>query len=80
MCRRLSCLALVLGFCLMSSAHAATIIWVSDNKAFSSVVAGGAADQGWVDLLRTHGYTVDYRGENGSTNVEYWRNMDNAKV
>ena len=71
---------LVLCFYMMSPARAATIIWVSDDKNHNSVVPTGAADQGWVDLLRTHGYTVDYRGEDGSTDRRHWRDMNDAKV
>ncbi|NQU75977.1 MAG: lamin tail domain-containing protein, partial [Planctomycetes bacterium] len=36
------------------AASSGTIIWVSDDK-----MTGGPADQGWVDLLVSHGYTVD---------------------
>jgi len=56
MCKKLLFLILAAGFCLISSAHAATIIWVSDNK---TPAAGVAADQGWVDLLSAQAYTVD---------------------
>jgi hypothetical protein len=79
MCRKLLFLVLVLGFCLTSSAYAATIIWVSDNKNPSG---GATADQGWVDLLRAASYTVDYRGEGGSGDAgyRYWRTLDAAKI
>ncbi len=78
-CGGLIYFVLLFAFCLASSLHAATIIWVSDDKNHNSVVPTGAADQGWVDLLRTYGYTVDYRGEDGSTNRRHWRDMNNAK-
>ena len=66
MCKKLLFLILAAGFCLISSAHAATIIWVSDNK---TPAAGVAADQGWVDLLSGQGYTVDlsFRSQQGRT-------------
>ena len=56
MCRKLLFLVVAAGFCLISSARAATIVWVSDNK---TPAAGVAADQAWVDLLTAQGYTVD---------------------
>jgi hypothetical protein len=73
MCRKLLFLVLAVGFCLISSAHAATIIWVSDNKTPSA--AGVAADQAWVDLLVAQGYTVDlgFRNKEGRT-------MDDTKI
>ena len=63
---------LLLAFCLMSSAHAATIIWVSDNKA---PTGGVAADQAWVDLLVAQGYEVnlDFRNQEG-------RNLNAVKI
>jgi hypothetical protein len=54
--RKLISSVLVLAFFLASSSHAATIIWVSDNK---NPAGGVPADQGWVDLLEANGYTVD---------------------
>lgn len=61
-------LILAVGFCAISSAHAATIVWVSDNKTpnASTLVP---ADQGWVDLLVNTGYTVDlsFRNKEGRT-------------
>ena len=66
MCRKLLFVVLAVGFCLISSAHAATIVWVSDNK---TPAAGVAADQAWVDLLVVQGYTVDlsFRNKEGRT-------------
>ncbi len=51
---------------MASSVHAATIIWVSDNK---SPTDGVPADQGWVDLLEANRYTVnlDFRNTEGRT-------------
>ena len=79
MSRKTSFLVLLLGFYLTSSAHAATIIWVSDNK---NPAGGATADQGWVDLLRAAGHTVEYRGEGGAGDADfrYWRDLTAAKV
>jgi len=56
---------------LASSAPAFNIIWVSDNKTPSG---GIPADQGWVNLLRAQGHTVDYT--NVTVNTGYWNNID----
>ena len=79
MSKKLIILVLVLAFGLTTIAQAATIIWVSDNKGQGSLVPGQAADQGWVDLLRAQGYTVDYKGEGGDTDADYrhWRGINN---
>jgi hypothetical protein len=69
MCKKL--IYLVLAFCLASSVHAATIVWVSDNKTPSG---GVPADQAWVDLLRAQGHSVDYT--NVTVNTGYWNNID----
>ena len=65
-------LALVFALCLASSGYAATIVWVSDNK---EPTGGVPADQGWVDLLETNGYTInlDFRNQEGRT-------LDAAKI
>ena len=76
MCKKLIFLSLVLAFALTASTRAANIIWVSDNKANSDP----AADQGWVDLLRNNGHTVDYKGENPAVNRQYWRTLDAGKI
>jgi len=69
MSKKLFFLVLVLAFCLASSVHAATIIWVSDNK------GNDDTDQGWIDLLEAQGYTVnlDFRNQEGRT-------LDAAKI
>ena len=61
-----------LSFYLASSVHAATIIWVSDNK---TPTGGIPADQGWVDILEANGHTVDlsFRNSEGRT-------LDAAKI
>ena len=66
MSKKLTFLVLVLAFCMASSVHAATIVWVSDNK---TPTDGVPADQGWVDLLEANGYTVnlDFRNTEGRT-------------
>jgi len=66
MCRESRCLSsfvLTLASFLMSSASAATIIWVSDNK------GGGSTDQGWIDLLAGQGYDISlaFRNMEGRT-------------
>ena len=72
MSKKLICLVLVSAFCMASSVHAATIIWVSDNKIPTD---GVPADQSWVDLLEINGYTVnlDFRNAEG-------RILNNAKI
>jgi len=72
MSKKLVYLVLVLAFCMASSLHAATIVWVSDNKAPTD---GVPADQPWVDLLDAQGYTVnlDFRNQEG-------RSLDAAEI
>ncbi len=70
--QKLMFLVLVLAVFLGSSAHAATIIWVSDNKTPAN---GVAADQQWVDLLEANGYTVDLSFRNAEA-----RTLDQAKI
>lgn len=67
MCRRLICLFLMLSFCMMASANAATIIWVSG--AFDDNADGEPDDQEWIDKLEAEGYTVDlsFRNAEGNT-------------
>jgi hypothetical protein len=67
MCRKFMFLALLLVFALMSSAHSATIIWVSD--AYDDNADGEPDDQGWIDMLEANGYTVDlsFRNMEGRT-------------
>jgi hypothetical protein len=72
MCKKLTYLLLLLVFCCASSVHAATIIWVSDNK---TPTGGIPADQGWVNLLEANGYTVDLSFRNAEG-----RTLDAAKI
>jgi hypothetical protein len=67
MFRRLICLFLMLAFCLISPARAATIIWVSDS--YDDNADGEPDDQAWIDLLEANGYTVDlsFRNQEGRT-------------
>ncbi|MHC4113447.1 MAG: Ig-like domain-containing domain, partial [Planctomycetota bacterium] len=74
MYRKLAFLVLIAVFGLSLSVQAATIEWVSDNKGDDN------SDQGFVDLLRTNGYTVNYRGEDGATDLRYWRILDAGKI
>ncbi|MCK4293846.1 MAG: LamG domain-containing protein [Planctomycetes bacterium] len=78
MCRKLIFMLLVLAFGLTVSAQATTIIWVSKNKTYGDV-AGAAADQGWVDLLRANGYTVIYKNE-FVEDAEPWINLNANKI
>ncbi len=73
MSKKLVYLVLVLAFCLASSVHAATIIWVSDF--YDDNNDGAPDDQAWVDLLEAQGYTVnlDFRNQEGRT-------LDAAKI
>jgi hypothetical protein len=64
-------LALTLG--LISSASAATIIWVSD--AYDDNADGTPDDQGWIDMLQAHGYTVDLSFRNQEA-----RTLDDTKI
>ncbi len=72
MSKKVVYLVLVLSFCLSSSVHAITIVWVSDNK---TPTDGVPADQPWVDLLEAQGYTVnlDFRNQEG-------RSLDAAEI
>jgi hypothetical protein len=65
MSKKLMLLVLLLIFGLMSSANAATIIWVSDS--YDDNTDGGPDDQAWIDLLEAEGYTVDlsFRNQEG---------------
>lgn len=81
MSKKLIFMLLVLAFGLTTSAEAITIIWVGDNSDQDTVVPGKAADQGWVDLLRLEGYTVDYRGEDeNDDDYRYWRSLNDGKI
>jgi hypothetical protein len=73
MSKKFIVMALVLGFCLTPSVHAATIIWVSDS--YDNNGDGEPDDQGWIDLLEANGHTVDlsFRDQEGRT-------MDDAKI
>ena len=72
MCKKMTFLALVLAFGLTSLVHAATIIWVSDNKNPDPDTLV-PADQAWVDLLAAQpGYIVnlDFRNKEGNTRYD----------
>jgi len=69
MCRKLLFLLVLLALGLTVSARAGTIIWVSDNK------TGNQADQGWIDLLESMGWTVDLSFANREG-----RTLDPAKI
>jgi len=61
-------LALIFGFGL--SAHAKTIVWISETNANAD---GTYFDQGWIDLLEGAGYTVDFRPGD-------WMTLDDDKI
>jgi len=74
-----------------SSVTMPTIIWVSDNESYNTVVENGPADRGFVDLLRAQGYKVDYKGEIDphdpnddeiklNPEWQYWRELDPNKI
>jgi len=73
MYKKLMFLALALALCLMTTANAATIIWVSD--AYDDNADGEPDDQPWIDVLEANGYTVDtsFRSQEGRT-------LDDAKI
>ncbi|MGB2865644.1 MAG: hypothetical protein WBC05_20100 [Sedimentisphaerales bacterium] len=73
MSKKLMFLALLLVFGLMSSAHAATIIWVSG--AYDDNGDGEPDDQEWIDLLEAEGYTVDLSFRNQESNT-----LDDDKI
>ena len=54
------------------------IIWVSDGH---QTIAGATTpdDQGWVDLLRAQGYSVDYQPPAG-LGAGYWQILDATKL
>jgi hypothetical protein len=61
---------------VVEGASAGNIIWVSD--AYDENPDGIPDDQGFVDLLETAGYTVDY-AKNAPGNG-YWRTLDDDKI
>jgi hypothetical protein len=70
MCRKTALLLTGLVLCLSSVGHAVTIEWV--NNYYDQDANGIPDDQGWVDLLRAQGYTVNVRAT--STTGTYWHN------
>ena len=70
--------ALLLPALAGSTAQAANIIWVSDDKTGTSA----PADKGWVDLLKAQGYNVDYQGQGGTgtQGYQFWRTLDATKI
>jgi hypothetical protein len=73
MSKKFMFLALLLAFGLMSSAHAATIIWVSG--AYDDNGDGEPDDQEWIDRLEAEGYTVDLSFRNQESNT-----LDDDKI
>lgn len=68
---------LALGYVLVPAVEATNIIWVSD----ATDVTGEPSpdDQGWVDMLKTHGYNIDYT-KGDSPHNGYWRTLDDDKI
>ena len=76
MCRRLLFLVLAVGLCLISSAHAATIVWVSFHSADGAPSAGAAGngfteapDKPYTDLLKANGFEVTRYVQTGTPDV-----------
>jgi len=70
MFRKMTYSFLAIVFWLGLSAHAQTIVWISETNANAD---GAYYDQGWIDLLEDAGYTVDFRpGE--------WMTLDADKI
>jgi hypothetical protein len=67
MSKKLICFVLCLIFCLVATANAATVVWVSD--AYDDNGDTEPDDQPWIDLLEANGYTVDtsFRNQEGRT-------------
>ena len=67
MYKKLTFLAMILALCLMTTANAATIIWVSG--AYDDNADGEPDDQAWMDMLEANGYTVDpsFRSQESNT-------------
>jgi hypothetical protein len=72
MSQKLTTLALAMALSMTSSVFAATIVWVSDNK---DPADGVPADQGWVDMLVSNGYTVNLDFSNGEAG-----SLDDARI
>lgn len=64
-------LTIVLAFCLMSSAQAANIIWVTETGDTDG--DGVQDDLGFIDLLEAQGHTIDAR-------YDHWMALDEAKI
>ena len=77
MCTKFVFAVLALGYVLLPAVEGANIIWVSD--AFDQSGDGTPDDQGWVDMLETHGYNIDYTKGNSPRNG-YWRTLDDGKI
>lgn len=63
---------------VVSAGPPARIVWVSDGH---KTIAGATTpdDHGWVDLLRSAGYEVDYQPPS-SEGIGFWRTLDAAKL
>ncbi len=64
--KKLILLVLALAFCLLSSAHAANIIWVAQ-------IRDNQPDEEWVGILEAQAHTVDFRPGN-------WDTLDAGKI
>ncbi len=71
MCKQLLLLLMVLGFCVGSVVHGATIVWVGENDDQNG--DGIVDDIYWPDWLAEQGYTVDLQRN-------YWTTMTAEKV
>jgi hypothetical protein len=81
MCRKLIYLfsfVLVLGLCLMSSAYAVDIIWVTEAHDYDR--DGIQDDQQFVDWLVAEGHSVDIQHDNWSTLNADWTTLNADKI
>jgi len=70
MCKKLL-LIMAIGMLLSPAARAAKIIWVAE--AITNTATGANYDQGWVDLLKAQGYTVDIQ-------LSGWMTLTDAQI
>ena len=56
MYKKMTFFALALALCLVTTANAINIVWISETNADADSVY---YDQGWIDLLEAEGYTVN---------------------
>jgi len=70
MYKKMTFFALAWVLCLMTTANAINIVWISETNADADSVY---FDQGWIDLLKAEGYTVDFQPSE-------WMDLDDDKL